>query len=120
MWKLSEIDISRDQKGYAEMAKKHSDVSTIVDLFNQWKNIVQEIKDAEELMEVETDEDMKQDFEDIILLNKPQLDPLIQKIKISLYIKMPTRRKRNRSKRNTRKNVTTYLSIGREEERRTQ
>ena len=86
---LSEIDISRDQKGYAEMAKKHSDVSTIVDLFNQWKNIVQEIKDAEELMEVETDEDMKQDFEDIILLNKPQLDPLIQKIKISLLPKDP-------------------------------
>ena len=86
---LSAIDISRDQKGYAEMAKKHSDVSTIVDLFNQWKNIVQEIKDAEELMEVETDEDMKQDFEDIILLNKPQLDPLIQKIKISLLPKDP-------------------------------
>ena len=33
---LSEIDISKDQKGYAEMAKKHSDVSIIVDLFNEW------------------------------------------------------------------------------------
>ena len=59
---LSQIDISNDQKGYAEMAKKHSDVSIIVDLFNQWKNTVEEIKDAEELMEVETDEDMKQDY----------------------------------------------------------
>ena len=28
---LSEIDISNDQKAYAEMAKKHSDVSAIVD-----------------------------------------------------------------------------------------
>ena len=37
---LSEIDISRDQKAYAEMAKKHSDVSIIVDLFNEWKEII--------------------------------------------------------------------------------
>ena len=36
---LSEIDISRDQKAYAEMAKKHSDVSTIVELFVEWKDI---------------------------------------------------------------------------------
>ena len=31
---LSEIDISKDQKGYAEMAKKHSDVSIISDLLS--------------------------------------------------------------------------------------
>ncbi len=86
---LSEIDISRDQKSYAEIAKKHSDVSVIVDLFNQWKNIVLEIKDAEDLMEVETDEDMKQEFEDIVSTNKPKLDPLIQKIKVSLLPKDP-------------------------------
>ena len=86
---LSEIDISRDQKSYAEMAKKHSDVSIIVDLFNQWKNIVEEIKDAEELLEVENDEEMKQEFEGIISTNKPKLDPLIQKIKVSLLPKDP-------------------------------
>ena len=45
---LSEIDISRDQKAYAEMAKKHSDVSTIVELFVEWKDINLEIADAEE------------------------------------------------------------------------
>ena len=43
---LSEIDISKDQKGYAEMAKKHSDVSIIVDLFNEWKKITSEIDDC--------------------------------------------------------------------------
>ncbi len=44
---LSEIDISKDQKSYAEMAKKHSDVSTIVELFVEWKDINLEIDDAE-------------------------------------------------------------------------
>ena len=36
---LSQIDISKDQQTYAEMAKKHNDVTIIVDLFNQWKKI---------------------------------------------------------------------------------
>ena len=56
---LSEVDISKDQKGYAEMAKKHSDVSIIVDLFNEWKKITSEIEDAVELINSEEDEDMK-------------------------------------------------------------
>ena len=43
---LSEIDISRDQKAYAEMAKKHSDVSTIVELFVEWKDCLLYTSDA--------------------------------------------------------------------------
>ena len=87
---LSEIDISRDQKAYAEMAKKHSEVSTIVELFVQWKDISLEIADAEELLQSETDEEMKSEFEGIISENKLKLVPLIQKIKISLLPKDPS------------------------------
>ena len=87
---LSEIDISRDQKAYAEMAKKHSDVSTIVELFVEWKDINLEIADAEELLQSESDEEMKTEFEVIISENKSKLDPLIQKIKISLLPKDPS------------------------------
>ena len=87
---LSEIDISRDQKAYAEMAKKHSEVSTIVELFVQWKDISLETADAEELLQSETDEEMKSEFEGIISENKLKLDPLIQKIKISLLPKDPS------------------------------
>ena len=87
---LSEIDISRDQKAYAEMAKKHSDVSTIVELFVEWKDINLEIDDAEELLQSESDEEMKAEFEGIISENKSKLDPLIQKIKISLLPKDPS------------------------------
>ena len=87
---LSEIDISRDQKAYAEMAKKHSEVSTIVELFVEWKDINLEIIDAEELLQTESDEEMKKEFEGIISDNKLKLDPLIQKIKISLLPKDPS------------------------------
>jgi len=87
---LSEIDISRDQKAYAEMAKKHSEVSTIVELFVEWKDINLEITDAEDLLQIESDEEMKKEFEGIISENKSKLDPLIQKIKISLLPKDPS------------------------------
>ncbi|MEL0239950.1 MAG: peptide chain release factor 1 [Candidatus Actinomarina sp.] len=87
---LSEIDISRDQKAYAEMAKKHSEVSTIVELFVEWKDINLEITDAEELLQTESDEEMKNEFEGIVSENKLKLDPLIQKIKISLLPKDPS------------------------------
>ena len=86
---LSEVDISKDQKGYAEMAKKHSDVSIIVDLFNEWKKITSEIDDAVELINSEEDEDMKSEFESIVTENKNKLDPLVQKIKVSLLPKNP-------------------------------
>ena len=77
---LSEMDISSDQKAYAEMAKKHSDVSAIVELFGEWKEINLEIADAEELFQSESDEEMKSEFEEIISENKLKLDPLVQKI----------------------------------------
>ena len=86
---LSQINISNDQQGYAEMAKKHSDVSIIVDLFNEWKKVTSEIEDAVELINSEEDEDMKNEFETIVTENKNKLQPLVQKIKISLLPKDP-------------------------------
>ena len=86
---LSQINISNDQQGYAEMAKKHSDVSIIVDLFNEWKKVTSEIEDAVELINSEEDEDMKNEFETIVTENKNKLEPLVQKIKISLLPKDP-------------------------------
>ena len=73
---LSQINISNDQQGYAEMAKKHSDVSIIVDLFNEWKKVTSEIEDAVELINSEEDEDMKNEFETIVTENKNKLEPL--------------------------------------------
>ena len=68
--------------------QKRSDVSIIVDLFNEWKKITSEIDDAVELINSEDDEDMKSEFESIVTENKNKLDPLVQKIKVSLLQKI--------------------------------
>ena len=86
---LSQIDISKDQQTYAEMAKKHNDVTTIVDLFNQWKNLQNETEDAKELIEVEEDEEMITEFQNLISENEVKLPKLEQKIKVSLLPKDP-------------------------------
>ena len=68
---------------------KNSDVSIIVDLFNEWKKVTSEIEDAVELINSEEDEDMKNEFESIVTENKNKLEPLVQKIKVSLLPKDP-------------------------------
>ena len=45
---LQKMDISSDPNAYAELAKRHSDVSAIVVLFNQWRTLNGDIADAEE------------------------------------------------------------------------
>ncbi len=87
---LSQIDISKDQQTYAEMAKKHNDVTTIVGLFNQWKNLQNETEDAKELIEVEKDEEMIKEFQNLISENEVRLPKLEQKIKVSLLPKDPS------------------------------
>ena len=87
---LSQIDISKDQQTYAEMAKKHNDVTTIVDLFNQWKNLQSETEDAKELIEVEEDEEMITEFQNLISENEVKLPKLEQKIIVSLLPKDPS------------------------------
>ena len=87
---LSQIDISKDQQTYAEMAKKHNDVTTIVDLFNQWKNLQNETDDAKELIEVEEDDEMITELQNLISENEVKIPKLEHKIKVSLLPKDPS------------------------------
>jgi peptide chain release factor 1 len=70
--------------------KKHSDLNEIVNLYAQWKNANTDIEEAKELLEIETDEEMKIEFENIIDENKSKRNSLVQKIKISLLPKDPS------------------------------
>ena len=70
---LSKVDISKDPQGYAEMAKRHSDLTQVVDLFNQWKTLNSDITDAQELLTEETDQNTKKEYELIISDSKAQV-----------------------------------------------
>ena len=87
---LSKVDISSDPNKSAEMAKKHSDMSSIVELFRQWETLTSDISDAEELLNEESDEDMKSEYEDIIKNSTEEIENIVTKIKVGLLPKDPS------------------------------
>ena len=87
---LSKVDISNDPKKYAEMAKKHSDMSSIVELFNQWETLNSDISDAEELLAEENDEEMKNEYAEIIKNSSSEIENIVTKIKVGLLPKDPS------------------------------
>ena len=87
---LSKVDISNDPKKYAEMAKKHSDMSSIVQLFNQWETFNSDISDAEELLAEENDEEMKSEYAEIIKNSSSEIENIVTKIKVGLLPKDPS------------------------------
>ena len=86
---LQKMDISSDPNAYAELAKRHSDVSSIVLLFNEWKTLNGDITDAEEMMKSEQDSEMKSELETIISESKSTIVTLTENIKIALLPKDP-------------------------------
>ena len=86
---LQKMDISSDPNAYAELAKRHSDVSSIVLLFNEWKTLNGDITDAEEMMKSEQDSEMKSELETIISESKSSIVALTENIKIALLPKDP-------------------------------
>ena len=86
---LQKMDISSDPNAYAELAKRHSDVSAIVVLFNQWRTLNGDIADAEEMLKSEQDSEMKIELETIMSESKSSIEDLTEKIKIALLPKDP-------------------------------
>ena len=86
---LQKMDISFDPNAYAELAKRHSDVSAIVVLFNQWRTLNGDIADAEEMLKSEQDSEMKIELETIMSESKSSIEDLTEKIKIALLPKDP-------------------------------
>jgi len=87
---LSKLDISKDPQGYAEMAKRHSDLTIVVGLFNEWKQLNSDIEDAKELLSEEIDSVEKEEYESIVTDSKTKVENLTSKIKLALLPKDPS------------------------------
>ena len=87
---LSKLDISKDPQGYAEMAKRHSDLTIVVGLFNEWKQLNSDIEDAKELLSEEIDSVEKEEYESIVTDSRTKVENLTSKIKLALLPKDPS------------------------------
>lgn len=57
---LSKPEVIADQTKFQKYAKAHSDLSEVVSLYQEYKELIQQIKDAQEMLQEEQEEDFKE------------------------------------------------------------
>lgn len=81
---LSDPDVVKDQKKFRTYAKAHADLGQQVVLYQEWKDVGEQITEAEQMLRGEQDSEMKQlielELEELI----PRKEKLENKIKLAL------------------------------------
>ena len=99
---LQEPDVANDQNRFRKLMKEQNDLTPIVEAYNEYKECKQAIEDRLEMLEEESDEEMrelaKEEFND----NKKRVEELEQELKILLLPKDP----------NDEKNVIVEIRAG--------
>lgn len=84
--KLMSPEVLNNNKEYIKLAKEQKNLEPLVEKYNEYKKIYDDLKDAEEMVLVETG-DMKEFLEAEILENKEKIQKLEEEIKILLLPK---------------------------------
>ncbi len=84
--KLVSPEILNDNKEYVKLAKEHKNLEPIVEKYDEYKKVVDDLHDAEEMVNLETGE-MKEFLENEILEGKTKINKLEEEIKILLLPK---------------------------------
>ena len=60
MGELQEPDVANDQVRFRKLMKEQADLTPIVEAYTEYKNAKQAITDSEEMLESESDEEMRE------------------------------------------------------------
>lgn len=99
---LNEPGVANDQKRFRELMKEQSDLAPIVEAYREYKKRNQDVEDSLALLEVESDEDMREMLKEELNDAKKSIEELEQKMKILLLPKDP----------NDDKNVVVEIRAG--------
>lgn len=87
--KISQPDIISDMERYVKLNKEYKDLEPLIDAYNKYKNILDNITSSKELLQVEDDEEMREMAKEEIDSLIKQRDVLEEEIKILLLPKDP-------------------------------
>ncbi len=90
--------------------KEQSDLTPIVDAYTEYKKCRQEIEDSLELLEGESDEDMREMIKETLGESRKRVEELEQELKILLLPKDPKRS--GQAREGTRRRCSRRRSIG--------
>ena len=89
MNELSEPGVANDQKRFTSLMKEQSDLTPIVEAYKEYKTKKQDVADSIELLESESDEDMREMLKEELSDAKKRIEELEDKLKILLLPKDP-------------------------------
>ena len=99
---LQEPDVANDQNRFRKLMKEQNDLTPIVEAYNEYKECKQAIEDSLEMLEEESDEEMRELAKEELNDNKKRVEELEQELKILLLPKDP----------NDEKNVIVVIRAG--------
>lgn len=86
---ISDPEVIADMDLWRKQMKEHAELTPIVEKYREYKKAVEDIKEAEEMLSTETDEDFKELYETEIRENKEKIPVLEEELKILLLPKDP-------------------------------
>ena len=96
------LDVANDQNRFRKLMKEQNDLTPIVEAYNEYKECKQAIEDSLEMLEEESDEEMRELAKEELNDNKKRVEELEQELKILLLPKDP----------NDEKNVIVEIRAG--------
>ena len=99
---LQEPDVANDQNRFRKLMKEQNDLTPIAEAYNEYKECKQAIEDSLEMLEEESDEEMRELAKEELNDNKKRVEELEQELKILLLPKDP----------NDEKNVIVEIRAG--------
>ena len=79
MSELQEPDVANDQNRFRKLMKEQSDLAPIVEAYNEYKSAKQAITDSEEMLEMESDEEMRELAKEELSSSKKRVEELDRK-----------------------------------------
>lgn len=99
---LQEPDVANDQNRFRKLMKEQNDLTPIVEAYREYKTCKQTIADSLEMLEVESDEEMRELAKEELNESKKRVEELEHELKILLLPKDP----------NDDKNVVVEIRAG--------
>ena len=87
--KISDPAVIADRDAWRDACKEHSEISPIVDKYKEYKDLVDNINEAKELLESGLDKDEKELVEEEISITKARIEEVNEELKILLLPKDP-------------------------------
>ena len=89
MGELSSPDVTSNQERFRKLMKEQSDLTPIVEAYKEYKKSKQDIADSLEMLEAESDDDMREMLKEELNDAKKRVEELEEKLKILLLPKDP-------------------------------